>query len=152
MTLVRTLTFAVPLAVALAATSGARAQAQDQIPTFEERETVSGEILRGAPSDHHLTFSGPFAIPGVSLPPGTYVFRVPARNVIQVLSPDRASVYAMFLTIPATRPEATGEYEVRWERQVEAPPRLKTWFLPDQTVGNDLIYPGGTGRTTDLAG
>ena len=47
-----------------------------------------------------------------------YVFRFPvqsAANVIQVLSEDRSIVYAMFMTMPTMRDEATEQHEVLWK-------------------------------------
>jgi len=152
MKLANTFVFAASFALAFVAVCGTHAEAQSQIPRFEEQETVRGTVARGALSDHHLTFSGPFAIPGVSLAPGTYVFRFPvqsAANVIQVLSQDRSAVYAMLMTIPTTQTEATEEYEVFWEAQPDAPPKIKAWFLPDRTIGHELIYPNGSGKASN---
>ena len=52
-----------------------------------------------------FSFSGPVTLPGVTLPTGTYLFRVPSpnRNIIQVLSPDGTKVYGTFFAIPAHR-------------------------------------------------
>lgn len=149
MKLAKTFGFAATLALALVAVSGTHAEAQRQIPRFEEQETVRGTVVRGALSDHHLTFSGPVAIPGVSLAAGTYVFRFPvqsAANVIQVLSEDRSIIYAMFMTMPTMRDEATEQHEVLWEARTDAPPAIKAWFLPDRTTGHELIYPTGVGQ------
>ena len=38
---------------------------------------------------NYLTFSGPIALPGVTLPAGTYAFRTPSdsdKNVVQVMN------------------------------------------------------------------
>src|SRR5258708_15762355 len=64
-----------------------------------------------------FTFSGPVALPGVTLPPGQYVFRLadPAgsRKVVQVLSADGKTPYGMFFSLPAERfgPASTPEVQ-----------------------------------------
>ena len=44
--------------------------------------TVTGEVARGSAADHFLTFNGPFQIPEVTLPAGTYVFTVVAPSIV----------------------------------------------------------------------
>ena len=137
---VKALLSAAFLTVSFLAVSGTPADAQSQTPRFEAQETIRGATVGGALSDHYVTFSGPFAIPGVSLAAGTYVFRFPVHNVIQVLSEDRSIVYAMFMTVPTTRGEATEQHEMFWDAQTDAPPAIKAWFPPDKTTGHELIY------------
>ena len=72
---------------------------------FGYKVTVMGEAAKGSASDHFLTFSGPFQIPEVTLPAGTYVFTVVAPSVVRVSSPDRSQHYALFFTAPIARPE-----------------------------------------------
>lgn len=56
---------------------------------------------------NHLTFSGPAALPGVTLAPGTYVFESdPAStnpNLVRVLSRNRQRVFFSGLTMPVVR-------------------------------------------------
>lgn len=64
-----------------------------------------------------FTFSGPVSIPGVTLPPGQYLFRLAdpttSRTVVQVLSADGTTPYGMFFTYPANRFEAAERPEVQ---------------------------------------
>ena len=64
-----------------------------------------------------FTFSGPVALPGVTLPAGQYVFRLadPAgdRKVVQVLSADGKTPYGMFFSLPAERFEPASTPEVQ---------------------------------------
>ena len=102
----------------------------------------------------HLTFSGPFSLPGITLPAGTYLFRFPSRDnapgVIQVLSENRQIVYAMMMTIPTRRPEASGKHEITFkEARADAPLAIQAWFLPDRSIGYEFLYPK---RSTKLVG
>ena len=59
-----------------------------------------------------LTFSNSVEMPGMTLPAGTYTFKLadtPSRNVVQVLSQDEKQIHGQFLFIQAERPEVTGE-------------------------------------------
>ena len=93
---------------------------------------------------NYLTFSGAVALPGVTLAPGTYIFRLPSdtdRNVVQVLSRDSSKVYFMGMTQPVERPNGD------WERPVtlgeaspgQAPP-IRAWFPVGQRNGHGFIY------------
>src|SRR5437763_6564965 len=62
-----------------------------------------------------FTFSGPVAVPFVTLPAGTYLFRVvdtDHRDVIQVLSGDGKIPYSLFFALRAVRDEPPSEPEV----------------------------------------
>ena len=131
------------LAVCVAAvTIAGPVNAQTEPLTFSVTvEGHSGDII-GAPSDHFLTFNAPVQIPGVSLAPGAYVFRFITRDVVQVLNADRSLVYAMFLTIPASRGEMSDQYGMKLQRvRDDTPPRITHWFLPNQWTGFEIIYP-----------
>jgi hypothetical protein len=83
-------------------------------------------------------------VPGVALPPGKYLFRVvdSGGKVVQVLSDDGKRPYAMFFSIPAERLTPAPEPEVRFmERPAGAPPAIKTWWYPGETIGREFIYP-----------
>jgi hypothetical protein len=58
----------------------------------------------------YLTFNAPVQIPGATLNAATYRLANPdtSRNVLQVLSSDGATAYAMFHTIPDSRTSITG--------------------------------------------
>ena len=114
-----------------------------QAPQFHQEVRVQGARLPGVTNDYFLTFSGPFSMPGVSLGPGTYLFRRPSAGVIQVLSSDHQQAYAMAMTIPTQRTVASNDHEILFAQSevVGAPRRIVSWFLPGATVGQELIYP-----------
>ena len=94
----------------------------------------------------YVTFSGPVDLPSVGLPAGTYIFRLAdrndARNVIQVLSADGSKVYAMVEGVPATRPESTDQVMATFaEPGSGAPPAVRTFFFPHDTLGFEFMYP-----------
>lgn len=104
-----------------------------------------------------LTFSGPVGLPGVTLPAGTYWFRFPernrARNVVQVLSHDRKTVYAMLMTIPAQRRswESHEDEVVFGESRMDAPPRIQIWYPAHHRVGYEFLYPGAVPQAATTA-
>jgi hypothetical protein len=99
----------------------------------------------------YLTFSAPVALPGVTLPPGTYRFTHPdcgmTSHVLRVSSQDGMKVYATLITIPEARTTPSREPEVIFaEMPVGSPEALKAWFYPGETVGDELVYPKGEAR------
>src|SRR5688572_17719003 len=69
-----------------------------------------------------LTFSNSVELPGMTLPAGTYTFRLadtPGRNVVQVLSQDEKEVHGQFLFVPAERPDVTGDTVVTFRETRE---------------------------------
>jgi hypothetical protein len=98
-----------------------------------------------------FTFSGPVAIPGVTLPPGQYLFRLAdpdaSRSVVQVLSADGTTPYGMFFTLPADRFEAADQPEVRFMETAKGmPAAIRTWWYPGERTGYEFIYPKDQAR------
>ena len=102
-------------------------------------------VVKGSANDHFLSFQGPVAIPGVTLRPGSYIFRRPvdtAGSVIQILSSDRRHVYAMLDTQPAFRAKVTNKDEIVFgNTRVGMPMPIQHWFLADRSLGYTLVYP-----------
>jgi hypothetical protein len=123
-------------AVILTAFSAAPAQAQGQ--TMDSRT--------------EFTFNQPVELPGVTLPPGTYVFRfvdgTTGRKVMQVQAKDASNkTYGMFLTISAQRPKPSDNAELRFlETPAGQPTAVKTWWYPGNTIGREFIYPKSQAR------
>jgi hypothetical protein len=99
-----------------------------------------------------FTFNTPVELPGVTLPPGTYVFRfadaTTSKNVMQVQAKDSTNkTYGMFLVISAQRPKPSDEAELRFmETPAGAPAAVKTWWYPGNTIGREFIYPKSQAR------
>ena len=94
-----------------------------------------------------FTFNQPVEMPGVTLPPGTYIFRfvdaTTGRKVMQVQAKDASSKnYGLFMTISAQRPRASDDAELRFlETPAGQPAAVKTWWYPGNTIGREFIYP-----------
>ncbi len=104
---------------------------------------------QGGPLDSRteFTFNQPVELPGVTLPPGTYVFRfvdaTTGKKVMQVQAKDASNkTYGMFMTISAQRPKASDDAELRFlETPAGQPTAVKTWWYPGNTIGREFIYP-----------
>ena len=91
-----------------------------------------------------FTFSAPVTLPGVTLPTGTYLFRVPSpnRNIVQVLNADGTRLYGTFFAIPAYATVRPENPEVRFmETASNMPHAIRTWWYPADNTGFEFIYP-----------
>jgi hypothetical protein len=97
-----------------------------------------------------FTFSGPVALPGVTLPAGQYLFRLAdptERKVVQVLSADGKTTYGMFFSLPAERFEPASAPEVRFmETAAGMPAAIKAWWYPGERTGYEFMYPKDQAR------
>jgi hypothetical protein len=94
----------------------------------------------------YFTFSGPVEIPSATLPAGKYLFHLAdpdsGRQVLQVQSADGKKVYGMFFSMPAQRPTAPDEAEVRFmETASGSPAVISTLWYAGERSGRELIYP-----------
>jgi len=98
-----------------------------------------------------FTFSGPVALPGVTLPAGQYLFRLadPAssRKVVQVLSADGKTPYGMFFSLPAERFEPASTPEVQFmETASGMPAAINAWWYAGERSGYQFMYPKDQAR------
>jgi hypothetical protein len=114
-------------------------------PQFRATITVqgSGHGAHGMTGDHRLTFSGPVALPGISLPAGTYTFRRPVANVLQVVN-SAGTPYAMMTTVPVSRSTSIDRYQIVLGAPLAdgAPRRIEAWFAAGEKTGQQLTYRG----------
>jgi hypothetical protein len=94
----------------------------------------------------YFTFSGPVALPGKTLPAGTYLFRLldsPSnRHIVQVFDRDERKILLTALALPAERLTPAEEPEVRFmETPADQPAAIRTWWFPGRTIGHEFIYP-----------
>jgi hypothetical protein len=93
----------------------------------------------------YFTFNQSVALPGVTLPAGTYMFRLAdpdtSRRVIQVSDRQGTESYALLLTMPAHRLDAAKDSEVRFlETPAGAPRAINAWWYVGDSTGYQFIY------------
>jgi len=106
------------------------------------------------PNEHVLRFTVPVSVPGVTLEPGTYAFRVTAPATIQVLDVNKARAYAQFHTISAYGCDTAlmNTYEMTFIRtSIDAPLQLIKLLVPGQLEGHELRYGAKTSPTPQLS-
>src|ERR1700722_6379086 len=94
----------------------------------------------------YFTFSTPVELPGVALGSGTYAFKVldslSDRNIVQVFDKDQKHLYATILAIPDYTPQPSDKTIIRFsETKPGAPPAIKEWFYPGDSIGWEFVYP-----------
>jgi len=107
-----------------------------------------GDASALAVGTNHLTFNGAVALPGVTLPRGTYMFEVVDLHpdIVRVLSRDGSQVYFMGFTATVARPADQGADRLVTlaETSRGVPPRIETWYPIGQSTGRRFIYPDAT--------
>jgi hypothetical protein len=92
-----------------------------------------------------LTFSTSVEMPGVTLQPGTYVFKLAEsgqRNVVQVWDKDEKNMMGHWTFVQAERPRVTEDTVVMFKETREgATPAVQFWYAPGEKVGKEFIYP-----------
>jgi hypothetical protein len=100
-----------------------------------------------------VTFSGPVQIPSphskagvVTLPPGTYVFKLQdsssQRHIVTVTDVRETKVLSTILAIPDYRINATSKTVMYFsETKAGAPMPIKSWFYPGDNFGQRFVYP-----------
>jgi hypothetical protein len=109
--------------------------------------SASGANAFTGPSDKrtYFTFSQPVALPGVTLPAGTYMFRLAddttTRKVIQVANKEGTRSFAMLHTVPINRPDVPRDPEIRFmETAAGAPIAVRAWWKDGERTGYGFIY------------
>lgn len=93
-----------------------------------------------------ITITEPLQIPGATLTPGKYVFKLADsssnRHIVQVFNEDEKTVINTILAIPNQRLRPTGKSEFGfWEVPAGNTPALRSWFYPGDNFGQEFAYP-----------
>jgi hypothetical protein len=101
-----------------------------------------------------LTFHEPVQVPGVTLPAGTYVFKLADsdsdRTIVQIFNADQTKLITTILAIPDYRMKAPGKTIISFdERPAGQPEALRAWFYPGDNTGVQFVYPKQ--KATELA-
>ena len=125
---------ATPSSVGAQAESPSRSFLIYVTPTAEQHYYLS-------PSEHLLIFRIPVQVPGASLPPGSYIFRLVTPSVLQVTNESRSTVYSTFFTLSASGDGDGGRERIRLAQNPEDDvPRIVGWYLPGG-IGYEFTYP-----------
>ena len=108
---------------------------------------VSIHAVTLGPSAHisHVTFSQPVALPGVTLPAGTYDFELGPvgthRDIVRV-SGRQGQPYYMGFTREVPRPRTASKDQIMafGERVAGAPAPIAVWFPVNSPSGHEFVY------------
>lgn len=90
-----------------------------------------------------LRFSKPIAIPGQTLPAGSYLLKVDADdvNLVRIFNAAGTRVYATLLTVSTDRREPAGNTVLFMAEQgTGRPEALRKWFYPGTMTGHEFVY------------
>ena len=92
-----------------------------------------------------MTFSAPVMVPGTTLPPGKYEFRLvdtnANRHLVQIRRESDDEVLVTTHAVPTKRLETTGDVVVKFNpTEAGAAPALKAWFYPGSQYGHEFVY------------
>ena len=99
-----------------------------------------------------FTFNNSVQIPGATLEPGTYVFKLAdpesGRRTVQVWDKDGKKMYTMALTMVDRRNEVAADptkfkdgLVMFSEAPAGEPQAVRTWFYTGDTIGYEFVYP-----------
>ncbi len=95
-----------------------------------------------------ITFSEAVQVPGRTLEPGTYTFRLldsPSdRHIVQIFDANGQRLITTVLAIPNYRLEASDHTTLRFDERLSTEPQaIKAWFYPGDLSGQEFVYPKG---------
>ena len=94
-----------------------------------------------------FTFNQAVEVPGATLPPGTYIFRImqseSTRHVMEITAKDSTNKnYGHFITVSVERPKPAEKAELRFlETPAGQPAGVRTWWYPGERTGREFVYP-----------
>src|SRR5688572_33321918 len=100
-----------------------------------------------------IEFTTVTRLPGITLQPGKYVFRLGRpemkQNVVEVYSSDGTKKIATLLTVDYATPARAGVSTVAFDRT--NPPALRAWYVPGVAVGREFVWSEDEARTLHTA-
>jgi hypothetical protein len=93
-----------------------------------------------------VKISEPMEVPGATLQPGTYVFKLvdlaADRHVVTITNEDQTQTFATIMAIPNYRLEPKDKSTfLFWETPAGQPRALRAWFYPADNFGQEFVYP-----------
>lgn len=94
---------------------------------------------------NNLTFSQAVALPGVTLPPGTYTFEAGPgstnANIVRVLSVNQQKLFFLGFTIPISRPADAQDRLLSFgEAKAGEPMPIAAWYPIGSDRGHEFLY------------
>jgi hypothetical protein len=109
---------------------------------------ATGLLSAQGPTDRStiVTFSAPVSLPGITLPAGSYLFKLAdtqaTRNVVQIYDKDRTKIFTTLITVSAQRNDASDESVVTFkETPADRPPAVHYWYYAGEKAGHEFAYP-----------
>jgi hypothetical protein len=98
-----------------------------------------------------LKFDAPMMIPGATLPPGTYTFKLmdsgANRHMVHIYNEDGSKLIASTQAVPTKRMEPRGDVVLKLNpTEAGAPAAIKAWFYPGSLYGHEFVYPDRQAR------
>ena len=93
-----------------------------------------------------FTFNETMQLPGLVLPAGTYIFKVPElatgmRSVVQVFNADETEILGTFLIRPYERIAPADKTHIWFmERKAGEANTIHEWFYPGDAIGMEFLY------------
>jgi hypothetical protein len=108
--------------------------------------TTPTGAIENARRTTYFTFRAPVALPGVTLPPGSYVFEVMnpdmSADLVRVANRERSKTYTLQFTRRVHR-DGRGDLKsiiTLGESANGMPKPIKTWFPDNETTGREFLY------------
>jgi len=103
--------------------------------------TQASQSVNLGPSEHLLVFPMAVEIPGASLPPGPYIFRLVTPSLLQVMSATRSKVYATFFALNDSGDGDSTRERIKFAQNPEDDlPRIVGWYFSGGS-GYEFVYP-----------
>jgi hypothetical protein len=98
-----------------------------------------------------FSFSSPVMVPGATLAPGEYEFRLldakSNRHMVQIRRTGDSDVVATINAVPIKRLDVTGDVVLKFDpTESGSPPALRAWFYPGSRYGHQFTYPEAQAR------
>ena len=98
-----------------------------------------------------LKFDTPVMVPGATLAPGTYTFKLmdspTNRHMVQIFKGEGTELITTTHTVPIKRMEAKGDVVLKLNpTETGAPVAIKAWFYPGTLYGHEFVYPDQQAR------
>ena len=113
--------------------------------------SLCGALAPGARADQMnkkttITFSEPVQVPGMTLPAGTYVFKVMnssmSKRIVQIWSADGQKLVTTCLAISDSKTQPVRKTVITYDERPDGQPMaIKEWFYPGDNAGVEFVYP-----------